>query len=169
MNAARYIEEVPPEIKDGSCEAPLFGVDSLFGLITGARAHKVYDGDTMRVTFTYRKQPTTFKLRVMHVDTPEMHPRDKDGRTEKDIESEKALAREAKARVKELCDGRLVVLSVEGKGDPYGRLLARVYLESGEPLDEVLLRERLAYPYEGGTKRKDWLGLKALREEFVNV
>ena len=155
---------IPAAIADGTASAPLFGVDALYGTRVGARCSKVYDGDTMRTTFLHNGIATTFKTRIMHIDTPELHPRHKAPAAE--LELEKTLAKVARDRARALLDGQLVCLHVIGKGDPYGRLLAEVTLADGRAYHDVMVQEKLAYPYEGATKKRAWWALAEEREAW---
>jgi endonuclease YncB( thermonuclease family) len=112
----------------------------------------VYDGDTFTLASRLPGQQTVyqFQVRVAHVDCPEMRTKDP---------MEKEVALKAKAFVQRLVLHQWVRLR-NVRYDKYGRLLAEVWLmatdhpatEAVVSLHSLLLRERLAVPYEGDTK-----------------
>ena len=95
----------------------------------------VIDGDTFYVS-----------VRLLGIDAPEEGNRAK-------CDQERALAKRAEDRMKELLHGR-VTLDVRGV-DPFGRLLATVRLQDGRDVGQVLLDEDLARPYQEG-QRPNW-------------
>jgi micrococcal nuclease len=97
---------------------------------------KVVDGDTFYVS-----------VRVVGADTPEIGGNAK-------CDKERAWGERASRRTAELLKQGLVSLHIQGV-DRYDRLLAKVILPDGRDLAEVLISERLAVPYAGGTKQ-DW-------------
>ena len=118
--------------------------------------NKVLDGDTIDVTIDlgfdlYKKE----RVRVAGVDTPEKRTRDLE---------EKALGIDATNWLKEKLeetingDGELSVRTelVGGVGK-YGRLLGWLYIDDSEiSLNEQMITEGYAWPYDGGTKQKDF-------------
>lgn len=117
--------------------------------VTEGHVVKVYDGDTITIasklpysdSLLYR-----FSVRLHGIDTPEMKTKDQD---------EKIIATKARDRVHGLVFGKLVELK-DVQTEKYGRLLARVYIttDKGERLciNDILIQERLAVKYDGGTK-----------------
>ena len=130
------------------------------------RVVKVYDGDTItigaRMYPIHSSQPIyRFSVRLNGIDTPELRG---SGPEEHEIA---ILARDWLAnRIKD----RMVALE-DVSFEKYGRLLATVYLmeqqktcgvtkwvKVGDSFNDLLIRERLAVKYDGGTKEKvDWL------------
>ena len=124
---------------------------------------KVLDGDTIDVTIDlgfdlYKKE----RVRVAGVDTPEKRTRDLE---------EKALGIDATNWLKEKLedtingDGELSVRTelVGGVGK-YGRLLGWLYIDDSEiSLNELMIQEGYAWPYDGGTKQKDFEELREIR------
>lgn len=108
---------------------------------------KVVDGDTIDVDIDLGFGVWLHKQRVRFagIDTPESRTRDL---------AEKKLGLEAKARVKELCQGDIRVKSL-GKGK-YGRILGIPYTADGEDMCQKLISEGHAVEYHGGTKTKVW-------------
>ena len=127
---------------------------------------KVLDGDTIDVTIDlgfdlYKKE----RVRVAGVDTPEKRTRDLE---------EKALGIDATNWLKKKLedtingDGELSVRTelVGGVGK-YGRLLGWLYIDDSEiSLNELMITEGYAWPYDGGTKQKDFEELREIRRSF---
>lgn len=93
----------------------------------------VTDGDTFKIN--YNGQET--KVRLIGIDTPEsVHPE-----SSKNTE----YGKEAANYTKSLLENKTVKLEFDvSQTDQYGRLLAYVYLENGEMLNEKLLKEGYA-------------------------
>lgn len=127
-------------------DIPLFSVD---GVDTLAVIHRIYDGDTFRVTFHYGEKWTTFKCRLSGVDTPEIRSRDKD---------EKILAELAKMRLIDLVNGK-VSRVILGKFDKYGRVLTTLFDQNDQNVSKLLIDEKLGYAYNGNKKNKNWTSL----------
>jgi micrococcal nuclease len=85
------------------------------------------------------------RVRLAQIDTPESRTRDL---------AEKKLGLAAKARLKELCVGKIKVKSL-GKGK-YGRILGIPYTEDGKDICQILIDEGHAVFYDGGKKTKIW-------------
>ncbi|OFX12949.1 MAG: hypothetical protein A2516_04440 [Alphaproteobacteria bacterium RIFOXYD12_FULL_60_8] len=114
-----------------------------------AQVRDVVDGDTLKVIAAIWPGHSVLTLvRVDGVDTPEIK-----GKCPEEI----ALAQQAKAFVQVWAgEGRVQLENIQL--DKYaGRVLARVRNEAGERLDEGLLSQGLARPYEG-EKRAPWCG-----------
>ena len=128
--------------------------------------NKVLDGDTIDVTIDlgfdlYKKE----RVRVAGVDTPEKRTRDLE---------EKALGIDATNWLKKKLedtingDGELSIRTelVGGVGK-YGRLLGWLYIDDSEiSLNELMITEGYAWPYDGGTKKKDFEELREIRRSF---
>jgi endonuclease YncB( thermonuclease family) len=112
-------------------------------IITG-KVIKVYDGDTITIA---SKLPNTetpiyrFSVRLSGIDSAEIH-----GKT-KNEKKEAILARDA---LHTLIFGKMVHLK-NVSTEKYGRILADVYLEELH-INQWMLTENLAVPYNGGTK-----------------
>lgn len=93
----------------------------------------VTDGDTFEINYNGTKT----KVRLIGVDTPEsVHPNSK---------KNNEYGEEASKYTKSLLEGKTVKLEFDvSPKDKYGRLLAYVYLENGEMLNEELLKEGYA-------------------------
>jgi micrococcal nuclease len=100
---------------------------------------RVIDGDTLKVSGQGR-------VRLIGLDTPEVHYSDKllrDAKRRKsDVGKIQELGRKASAFTKNLCLGKKVRLEFDvEKRDKYGRLLAYVYLEDGTFVNAKILEE----------------------------
>ena len=127
---------------------------------------KVLDGDTIDVLIDlgfdlFKKE----RVRIAGVDTPEKRTRDLE---------EKALGIDAtnwlKEKLKNSIDGpdelsiRTELVGGVGK---YGRLLGWLYNgDSNVSLNEKMIAEGYAWPYDGGTKQKNFEDLRVIRRQF---
>lgn len=113
----------------------------------------VYDGDTFKVNLSCRYGIFCKKMgvRVKGIDAPEIRTKDP---------CEKEIAKKAKAFTKEfLKSGPIILRNCEK--DKYFRLLCDVSVrdpnnpakKAEKSLSEVLLAQKLAVSYEGGTKK----------------
>jgi len=85
-------------------------------------------------------------IRINRIDTPEIK-----GKSEK----EKNLARTAKKLVNSLLKNAKVIELRNMQRGKYFRIVADVYYD-GKNLGDILIRNNLAVPYDGGTKSKNW-------------
>ena len=122
--------------------------------------NRVIDGDTIDVTIDlgfdlYKKE----RVRVAGVDTPEKRTKD---------EEEKALGYDATHWLQEKLEGAIsgedeliVRTELVGGVGKYGRLLGWLYIGDAElSLNEQMIEEGYAWPYDGGTKQKDFEELR---------
>ena len=124
---------------------------------------KVLDGDTIDVVidlgFDLAK---TERVRIAGVDTPEKRTRNLE---------EKALGLDATNWLKEKLnqtikgeDELVVRTELVGGVGKYGRLLGWLYVgDSDISLNEQMITEGYAWPYDGGTKKKDFEELREIR------
>ena len=124
---------------------------------------KVLDGDTIDVIidlgFDLAK---TERVRIAGVDTPEKRTRNLE---------EKALGIDATEWLKDKLEGAIdgdddLVIRTElvGGVGKYGRLLGWLYIgDATVSLNEEMIGEGYAWPYDGGTKQKDFEELRQLR------
>lgn len=112
-----------------------------------AQIASVYDGDTFKINLNCSMRVFCEKVpvRVRGIDCPEIK-----GKTER----EKRLAQKAKAFTKDFLLRGEVNLSNCGR-DKYFRLLCDVDV-NGQNLAQELLKRKLAYRYDGGTKSKQF-------------
>ena len=127
---------------------------------------KVLDGDTIDVTIDlgfdlYKKE----RVRIAGVDTPEKRTRDLE---------EKALGIDAANWLKEKLESTLagddeltIRTELHGGVGKYGRLLGWLYVgEESISLNEQMIDEGYAWPYDGGTKQKNFEDLREIRRSF---
>jgi endonuclease YncB( thermonuclease family) len=154
---------------------------SLIGLETPARVVSIYDADTVNAVIPFQGCYFKFSVRLNGIDAPEM--KSKDARL-------KVLARRARDRTFELATGQTLAPSANdaqesakkksikecfeknmvivwlkcGGLDLYGRVLADVRKNQADAqtFSEVLLKEKLVYPYFGETKLTEAEQLAAL-------
>ena len=128
--------------------------------------NRVVDGDTIDVTIDlgfdlFKKE----RVRVAGVDTPEKRTRDLE---------EKELGYDATNWLKEKLEGAVdgdddLVIRTElvGGVGKYGRLLGWLYIGTDElSLNEMMITEGYAWPYDGGTKQKNFEELKEIRRSY---
>ena len=127
---------------------------------------KVLDGDTIDVIidlgFDLAK---TERVRIAGVDTPEKRTRNLE---------EKALGIDATEWLKDKLESAIdgdddLVIRTElvGGVGKYGRLLGWLYIgDSDLSLNEQMITEGYAWPYDGGTKQKDFEELREIRRSF---
>jgi endonuclease YncB( thermonuclease family) len=124
--------------------------------IKGGRVIKCYDADTITIAskMPYDESPIyRFAIRLNGIDTPEMKGKDVD-------DNEKIAAHNARDFVSKLVLNKYVRLE-NIENEKYGRILADVYINDIN-LNELLIKERYAIKYDGGTKIKPkcWLKYK---------
>ena len=130
------------------------------------KINRVVDGDTIDVTIDlgfdlYKKE----RVRVAGVDTPEKRTRDKE---------EKVLGIDATNWLKDKLEEAIkgddeLTIRTELKGGvgKYGRLLGWLYIgDDNVSLNEQMIGEGYAWPYDGGTKKKDFEELREIRRSF---
>ena len=127
------------------------------------KVKKVLDGDTIDVVIDLGFDLTkTERVRIAGVDTPEKRTRDKE---------EKELGLDATNWLKDKLNQTIkgddeLTIRTELKGGvgKYGRLLGWLYVgEDNVSLNEQMIGEGYAWPYDGGTKKKDFEELRELR------
>ena len=128
---------------------------------------RVVDGDTIDVTFDLgfdllKKE----RVRVAGVDTPEKRTRDKE---EKKLGLDATLWMEDKLEDVKNSGESLMIRTELDKGatGKYGRLLGWIYVgNAGVSLNELMIAEGYAWPYDGGTKQKDFEELRQIRRSL---
>ena len=122
------------------------------------RVIKCYDGDTITVAFRTPGDDQIYRqgVRLDGIDCPELHPKQGNS-SDKQLESERECAQLAQKFVADLILGKVVCLS-NIKHEKYGRALATVSID-GINLNKMLVANRLAVAYDGGTKicPSDWM------------
>ena len=127
------------------------------------KINRVVDGDTIDVTidlgFDLLKKE---RVRVAGVDTPEKRTRDKE---------EKALGIDATNWLKTKLENAIrgddeltVRTELVGGVGKYGRLLGWLYIGDADvSLNEQMIEQGYAWPYDGGTKQKNFEDLREVR------
>lgn len=139
---------------------------TLQGLRTWVRVVDCYDADTLTIIVPCKGDYLRYSSRVFGIDTSEMKSK---------LAENKLAAVRARNRMLQLCgvpnvaldrsytrkevqamlQGDVFLVWVEcGEFDKYGRVLVKVFRapEDATPLGDVLIAEKLAYPYYGDTK-----------------
>jgi micrococcal nuclease len=124
--------------------------------ILGGRVIKVYDADTITIAskLPYEQSPMyRLSVRLNGIDTPEIK-----GKCVSD--EEKECAKLARDYVADLVLHKVVRLE-NIQSEKYGRILADVYIGDIH-LNELLIKQRYAVKYDGGTKKKpeSWIKYK---------
>ena len=124
---------------------------------------KVLDGDTIDVVIDLGFElAKTERVRIAGVDTPEKRTRNLE---------EKALGLDATNWLKDKLtqtikgeDELVVRTELVGGVGKYGRLLGWLYVgDSDVSLNEQMIEEGYAWPYDGGTKQKNFEDLREIR------
>lgn len=115
------------------------------GIFHTATLASVYDGDTFKVNLQCTESVLCHNVpvRVKGIDTPELKAKDA---------CEQRAAQQAKAFTTSFLQGKKLDLR-NCTRDKYFRLLCDVYSD-GQSLASELIKRRLAYKYDGGTKAK---------------
>jgi micrococcal nuclease len=122
--------------------------------IKSGRVIKCYDADTITIAskLPYDASPLyRLSVRLNGIDAPEIKGKSAE---------EKEVAKEARDFLSNLVLNKVIRLE-NVESEKYGRILADVYLGDVH-LNELLLKERYAVKYDGGTKLKpvSWLRYK---------
>lgn len=128
--------------------------------IKGGKVIKVYDADTITIAskLPYDDSPIyRLSVRLNGINTPEIK-----GKGVSD--EEKQAAKIARDYVSNLVLNKFVKLE-NIESEKYGRILADVYIDNIH-LNDLLIRERYAVKYDGGTKKNptSWLKYKLTGE-----
>lgn len=123
-------------------DAPNF---SLEGYKTSGRIASVYDGDTVRIIFSFHRTFYKWNCRLAGIDTPELR-------------TSNAKEKEYGYKVRDILREKILnkVVSVEcGKFDKYGRLLVTITCDEDCCVNKWLVENKYALEYDGG-KKQDW-------------
>jgi len=120
---------------------------------------RVVDGDTIDADIDLGFDISlTKRIRLAGIDTPESRTRDLD---------EKKLGLDAKNWLKHrLEDANDIIIRTElpDSTEKYGRIIGNLYINGEEvSLNNQMITEGYALPYDGGTKDKDWEPLREIR------
>lgn len=126
---------------------------SLNGTKCWGRVVDIYDGDTIKIVLPFGQGSFyKFSARLYGIDTPELKSED---------EKIKKIGLKAKERLIQLVGWKkedaaaIAIVWVEClEWDKYGRLLINIYKNpGGESFGDILVKEKLAYAYDGGKKK----------------
>jgi endonuclease YncB( thermonuclease family) len=141
---------------------------SLNNLKTYARVADVYDGDTLTLVLKIYGEYYKYKCRLLGIDTAELRKSGDYSPSEKAYEARNYVIKYItnihidssynKKMIKDIFETKSYCVLINcGEFDKYGRLLCTVYKDAYEDisLNTLLINEKLAYEYFGGTKHAD--------------
>ena len=136
-----------------------------------ARVVDIYDGDTITLVIGI-PQPYRFNIRLSDIDTCEMKSHEP-GAKQLAMAARNRLCelitdvnpKELKRKeVRKILNDRVFMVEIRcGKFDKYGRLLGWIH-KHNQCLNQVLLQEKYAYPYQGQTKLTEAEQIQSLME-----
>ena len=123
--------------------------------------HKVVDGDTIDADIDLGFDISlTKRIRLAGVDTPESRTSDS---------YEKKLGLEAKEWLKhrlEFAKDIIIRTELPDSTEKYGRIIGHLYINNeDQSLNNQMISEGYAWPYDGGTKKKDFEELLSRRKK----
>lgn len=143
-------------------DTPIFTMN---GMNTYARVVNVIDGDTLSLVIPLFDKYFKFSVRIYGIDTCEIHSNDVEIKdkglkakyrviemlSKKDIKDVLCISRK---QIIDLFNNNMSIVWIECLDfDKYGRLLANVFFDNKtKSIAEILVSEKLAYRYDGGTK-----------------
>lgn len=140
---------------------------SLEGVTTWCRVLDVYDGDSITVAMPLQDKQYVYKfpVRIDGIDTCEMNSKLSENRYKAVLAKERVIQLitglhrlppiKNRKEIQEIFASEVYLMWIECKGmDKYGRVLANVKKDpqTTDSISSTLLQEKLAYPYNGGTK-----------------
>jgi micrococcal nuclease len=122
---------------------------------------RVVDGDTIDADIDLGFDISlTKRIRLAGIDTPESRTKDL---------AEKALGLDAKNWLKHrLEEAKDIIIRTQlpDSTEKYGRIIGQLYINGEDAsLNNQMITEGYALPYDGGTKDKDWEPLKEIRRK----
>lgn len=144
---------------------------SLNELNTAGKIVEVYDGDTCKIILINDNNLLKFSCRLNFIDCPEMKPLKTKVNRELEIKNA-IIARNrliqlstnckcdldntlSKSQIKELLKTNTKIVRVKCyKFDKYGRLLVEIFSDKQNSINNILIEEKHAKPYDGGTKNE---------------
>ncbi|MGE0199432.1 MAG: thermonuclease family protein [Candidatus Melainabacteria bacterium] len=106
----------------------------------------VYDGDTLGCDLNHngRVDKPTEEIRLLGIDTPEMHYSRKNKTHDSDHPTDEPWAKEASAAMQQMAARQTVYLTFDiRRSDKYGRTLAYVYPAKNSPAEDSLNQRQL--------------------------
>ena len=153
-------------LKYGS-NTPIF---SLSGLQTYARVIDIHDGDTIKLVIKYKDEFFKFTVRINGIDTCEIDSNNiklREKATEARNKIIKSICNKeftTNKDLKKILENEVYLVQIMCHDfDKYGRLLCDIYvnLERNKiSLKDILIQDKLAYEYDGGTKLSEEQQLK---------
>jgi len=150
------------EFKYFNNDTPIFTMN---GMKTFARVVNVIDGDTLSLVIPLFDKYFKFNVRINGIDTCEVHSNDVEIKdkglkakyrviemlSKKDIKDVLCISRK---QIIELFNTNISIVWIECLDfDKYGRLLGNVFFDNKtKNIGDILVSEKLAYRYDGGTK-----------------
>jgi endonuclease YncB( thermonuclease family) len=123
-----------------------FGKNVLFNFYS-VELIDCYDGDTCTFILKDNDFPSylnPMSIRIYGIDTPEI-------KTSKNGNNDKILAQKAKIRTNQLLKQAKKITLKDCKKEKYFRFVCEIYADN-DKISLLLLKEKLATPYFGGTK-----------------
>lgn len=143
-------------------DTPIFTMN---GMNTFARVVNVIDGDTLSLVIPLFDKYFKFNVRINGIDTCEVHSNDTEIKdkglkakyrviemlSKKDIKDVLCISRK---QIIEIFNSNICLVWIECLDfDKYGRLLGNVFFDNKtKSIADILVSEKLAYRYDGGTK-----------------
>jgi len=136
---------------------------SLDGKTVNAKIVDIYDGDTCTAAIVLKDDIFLFKIRLAHIDTPEMKDKNNSDKSKhaklkllelvlnKPINTNRDYSSKD---IKEICGASTNLIKIKcGKFDKYGRCLGELYSNyESKSFNQILLDHGFAKPYEGKKK-----------------
>ena len=143
---------------------------------TIVRVIDIYDGDTCTVVIKFNDQYFKHTVRLCGIDSCEIKGKEEENKqnaylardrlyeliTNTKLEAKKNLKCYTRNEIRKLLNSNVYLCYLKIKClDKYGRFLANIYSDenSNESFSEILLKEHLAYKYDGGTKQEGIINL----------
>jgi endonuclease YncB( thermonuclease family) len=152
-------ESALADLRDHGSATPAF---SLCGTATWARVVQIYDGDTMTCVLPVLGAHYKFAVRMAGIDACEMRSSNAAAKARAVLARDRVFERitgcnpmgKNKKEMAEVLENDVHLVWLECQGwDKYGRLMGCACISPGhESLAEMLMREKLAYAYSGGSK-----------------
>jgi endonuclease YncB( thermonuclease family) len=135
---------------------------------TTVRVVDIYDGDTCTVVIKYNDEYFKHSVRLCGIDTCEMKSKDTVNKTNAMLarnrlyelvtnsKLETKKTNYTRNEIRKLLNSNVYLCYIKIKSlDKYGRFLANMYSDdkSVESFSDTMLKEKLAYSYDGGTKQ----------------
>jgi endonuclease YncB( thermonuclease family) len=138
---------------------------SLEGCDVVAKVVDIYDGDTLTCVFYKFKKCYRFTVRLAGIDTCELSSKNREQGLRARMRLYELVSKDTtpidihiprKNLRQKLGESRCLVRLICGKFDKYGRLLVQLYEVNGiKSVNDILVVEKLAYPYFGEKKLTD--------------